>query len=81
MYSYIQSRLPGGSRRRGYSKDASDPSSGALSDDKMKLTLGSAVKDGKFLRSSNAWALESVEEGGRATAREQLETHTQTSMV
>ena len=50
-------------------------------DDQMRLTLGSAVKDGKFLKSSKVWPLASVEEGGNETHRDFWEESTQRSVV
>jgi len=49
-------------------------------DDKMRLTLGSAVRDGKLLtmktKSDKGWTLASVDEGGRRTQREDWEQST-----
>ena len=50
-------------------------------DDKMRLTLGSAVKEGKFMRQSNVWPLSSIEESGKETHREFWEESTQRSVV
>ena len=52
-------------------------------DDKMKLTLGSAVRDGKFLttKTERTWPLASVDEhrGGKRTHRDSWEQNTQTT--
>ena len=50
-------------------------------DDKMKLTLGSAVRDGEFLTTPRAWPRMSVEEGGKVTHQEFWEESSQGSVV
>ena len=58
----------------------SDPNN---EDDKMRLTLGSAVRDGKFLttKTERSWPLGSVDEreGGKRTRRDGWEQSTQTT--
>ena len=53
------------------------------SEDKMKLTLGSAVRDGKFMttKTEGTWPLASVNEhaGGKRTHREIWEQSAQTA--
>ena len=52
-------------------------------DDKMRLTLGSAVRDGKFLttKTERTWPLASVDEHreGKRTKRDSWEQNTQTT--
>ena len=77
-HSITSSRKQSSSMKlNGFERADSNPSPN--NDDKMRLTLGSAVRDGKFLGTKTerqVWPLESVHEGGRRTHRESWEQST-----
>ena len=70
------------SRKQSSSMRLEDPERGNLgSGDKVGLTLGSAIRNGKFMKSSRMWPLSSVDETGTATSRNQWEQKTLASVV
>ena len=82
VYSFLRSKIFRSASSPSSKGDSATTNSSCpkRSGSKMRLTLGSAVRDGKFMKIEKAWPLQSVNESEHPTARQHLEESTQVSM-